>query len=65
MVAMERIVILDYSTGEVYISSIPHNEDGEAFIQKKGLDPSQTEWIRGDLKIYIENEIQSKIYQND
>ena len=52
----EKIAILDFSTGEVFICPISEKEDTEHFFKRKGFRESDVQWMRGNIKIRIENE---------
>lgn len=51
----EKIAILDFSTGEVFIYSISEREDSEHFFKRKGFRESDIQWMRGNIKVRIEN----------
>lgn len=53
---IEKIAVLNFVNGEVLISSLSEREDIESFFQRKGLRSEDVQWMRGDLKIIIENE---------
>lgn len=61
MDGFERIAILDYEEGEVIIASIPKKESARSFMKRKGIgtltNPSNIEWMRGDIKLIIEDGI--------
>lgn len=52
---MDKIAILDYSMGEVYIADVPKDEDTHSFFRRKGIRESDVHWMRGDIRIYIDN----------
>lgn len=52
----EKIAILDFSTGEVFIYSISEREESEHFFKRKGFRESDIQWMRGNIKVHIENE---------
>lgn len=52
----EKIAILDFSTGEVFIYPISEREESEHFFKRKGFRESDIQWMRGNIKVYIENE---------
>lgn len=52
----ERIAILDFSTGEVLIFPISKREESEHFFKRKGFRESDIQWMRGNIKIHIEDE---------
>lgn len=51
----EKIAILDFSTGEVFIYSISEREEAEHFFKRKGFRESDIQWMRGNIKIHIED----------
>lgn len=51
----EKIVILDFSCGEVFIYPISEREESEHFFARKGFKESEIQWMRGDIKVHIEN----------
>lgn len=51
----ETIAILNFTTGEVIISKLSEREDANAFFERKGLNADELQWMRGDLKVIIEN----------
>ena len=53
----EKIAILDFSTGEVFVFLISEREETEHFFKRKGFRESDIQWIRGNIKIYIEDEV--------
>ena len=53
---MEKIAILDYTTGEVCIYPISENEETSEFLEKKNFRESDIAWMRGKINIYIEDE---------
>lgn len=53
---VEKIAILNFANGEVLISSITEREDTEEFCKRKGINYDDIQWMRGDLKIIIEDE---------
>lgn len=61
MDGFEKIAILDYEEGEVIIANIPKKESARSFMQRKGIgtltNPHNIEWMRGDIKLTIENGI--------
>jgi len=57
MAAMEKIAILDFSRAEVLIVPISQREDAEDFFNRKGIDSSNVQWMRGDFKILVEDGI--------
>ena len=52
----EKIAILDFSCGEVFIFPISEREDSEHFFKRKGFRESDIQWMRGDIKVHTENE---------
>ena len=44
----EKIAILDYSISE--------REEAEHFFKRKGFRESDIQWMRGNIKVHIENE---------
>lgn len=56
MTAQERIAILDFSTGEVFIYPVSQREEASDFFKRKGFRESDIQWMRGDLNIHIEDE---------
>ena len=55
-IPMEKIAIIDFSRGEVYVFPISQREEASDFFKRKGFNEEDLQWIRGDLKINIENE---------
>lgn len=51
----EKIAILDFSCGEVFIYSISEREESEHFFARKGFKESEIQWMRGDIKVHIED----------
>ena len=51
----EKIAILDFSCGEVFVYSISEREDSEHFFARKGFREADIQWMRGDIKIHIED----------
>ena len=51
----EKIAILDFSCGEVFVYSISEREESEHFFARKGFKESEIQWMRGDIKIHIED----------
>lgn len=56
MCASEKIVIIDFSKGEVFIDHISKKEDTESFLKRRGFNESEVSWIRGDIIIHKNNE---------
>ena len=56
MVSQEKIAILDFSTGEVFVFPISEREDSEHFFKRKGFKESEIQWMRGNIRVIIENE---------
>lgn len=56
MVPQEKIAILDFSTGEVFVFPISEREESEHFFERKGFKESEIQWMRGNIKVIIENE---------
>lgn len=54
--ATEKIAILDFSSGKVFVYTISQREEASDFFARKGFNESEIEWMRGDLEIYIEKE---------
>ena len=52
----EKIAILDFSTGEVFIYPISEREESEHFFKRKSFRESDIQWMRGNIKVHIENE---------
>ena len=52
----EKIAILDFSCGEVFVFPISEREESEHFFARKGFRESDIQWMRGDIKVHIENE---------
>ena len=52
--SQEKIAILDFATGGVYVYPISEREEAEDFLVRKGFQIENVEWMRGDLDIYIE-----------
>lgn len=52
----EKIAILDFSCGEVFVYSISEREESEHFLTRKGFREADIQWMRGDIKIHIEDE---------
>ena len=52
----EKIAILDFSCGEVFVYPISEREDSEHFFARKGFRESDIQWMRGNIKVHIENE---------
>lgn len=52
----EKIAVLDFSRGEVIISDISEREEASDFFARKGIRKDDVQWMRGDLKIIVENE---------
>lgn len=50
------MAILDFSTGEVFIYPITEREDSEHFFKRKGFRESDIQWMRGNIKVHIEDE---------
>ncbi len=59
MITQEKIAILDFSTGEVFIFPISEREDSEHFFKRKGFKESEIQWMRGNIRIHIENETEN------
>lgn len=55
-IPFEKIAILDFSCGEVFIYPISEREESEHFLERKGFKESEVQWMRGDIKVHIENE---------
>lgn len=55
-IPIEKIAILDFSTGEVYVYPISEREEASDFFKRKGFRESDVSWMRGNLKIHIEDE---------
>ena len=55
----EKIAILDFSRGEVIISDISEREDASTFFARKGIREKDIQWMRGNLKIIMENETEN------
>lgn len=53
----EKIAILDFSTGEVFVFPISEKEETEHFFKRKGFREPDIQWMRGNIKIYIEDEV--------
>ena len=51
----EKIVILDFSCGEVFVYPISEREEAEHFFKRKGFNESNIQWMRGDIKVHIED----------
>ena len=51
----EKIAILDFSCGEVFVYPISEREESEHFFARKGFRESEIQWMRGDIKVHIEN----------
>lgn len=51
----EKIAILDFSTGEVFVYSISEREESEHFFARKGFREADIQWMRGNIKIHIED----------
>lgn len=52
----ERIAILDFSCGEVFVYPISEREESEHFLSRKGFREADIQWMRGDIKVHIEDE---------
>lgn len=52
----EKIAILDFSTGEVFVYTISEREEAEHFFKRKGFRESDIQWMRGNIKVHIEDE---------
>ena len=52
----EKIAIIDFSKGELYVFPISQREEAKDFFKRKGFNESDLTWIRGDIKVNIENE---------
>ena len=52
----EKIVILDFSTGEVFVYSISEREEASDFIERKGFRESDIQWMRGNIKVHIDED---------
>ncbi len=51
---MEKIIILDFSTGEVCILNYFGDEDAEYWLKDNGFNPDNCQWIIVDtLKLTI------------
>jgi hypothetical protein len=61
----EKIVILDFSTGEVFVYPISKEEDTNDFFSRKGFRESDIQWMRGDIKINIEDEIRADLQKSE
>lgn len=57
--AQEKIAILDFSTGEVFVFPISEREESEHFFKRKGFREPDIQWMRGNIKIHIENETEN------
>ena len=51
----EKIAILDFSCGEVFVYYISEREESEHFFARKGFKESEIQWMRGNIKIHIED----------
>ena len=51
----EKIAILDFSCGEVFVYPISEREESEHFFARKGFRESEIQWMRGEIKVHIEN----------
>ena len=56
MMSREGIAILDFSTGEVFVFPISEREESEHFFKRKGFKESEIQWMRGNIRVIIENE---------
>ena len=54
---MEKIAILDFSTGKVHVCPISEREEASDFFKRKGFRESDVSWMKGNLKIHIEDEV--------
>ena len=61
----EKIAILDFSTGDVIISPISEREEAEEFFKRKGLRESDIQWMRGNIRVCIENEEDNRQIHED
>ena len=52
----ERIAILDFSCEEVFVYPISEREESEHFLSRKGFREADIQWMRGDIKVHIEDE---------
>lgn len=55
-IPIEKIAILDFSCGEVFVFPISEREESEHFFARKGFRESDIQWMRGNIKVHIENE---------
>lgn len=55
-IPIEKIAILDFSCGEVFIFPISEREESEHFFARKGFRESDIQWMRGNIKVHIEDE---------
>lgn len=51
----EKIAILDFSTGEVFVYPISEREESEHFFARKGFREADIQWMRGNIKVHIED----------
>ena len=54
MEQQERMAILDYASGEIFIFQVAKEERTQDIFDRKGFGESDIIWIRGDLKIHFE-----------
>lgn len=54
-IPIEKIAILDFSTGEVFVYPISEREESEHFFARKGFRESDIQWMRGNIKVHIKD----------
>lgn len=50
-----KVIVLDFTTGEVHIYSLKHDEDAEEFIENSDHNLSNIQWMTTDKQIVIHN----------
>ena len=54
---MEKLIILDYNTGEVDIYPVSYIDDVESVIEELGHNPDNCQWIISDGQITFHKEV--------